>query len=324
VDRLDIGMVDRDGDNASGRPKNPLRKSKPDWKPSTFSSHTRKKAIGEQMNHLECVASTHAKRKVPKAHKPRRSLGFKYNRDLWREETWQHAAKDADINGVIPHAPDMNVDGTNVEMDASKGLESHWCIFMNLGTPIIKWEVKRCQTALRAMITHGRWAFKNCPDVAIFDWWIKATLVAFINSLARTAHRLRDYAHRLLAFINRAEAIRKFNAMDSDLLGKLHSIAASTAVDLVGWTLNDINNALQAVYDSGRDLNYRQNPGKEHMLNWREETQQIFEGMIDWLRNVPSNANQAINSLPSEVKGRARKLWVLLRTPYAEIPEWPC
>jgi hypothetical protein len=186
VDRLDIGMVDRDSDNASGRPKNPLRKAKPDWKPSTFSSHTRMKAIGEQMNHLESVASMHAKRKFPKAHKPCRSLGFKYSRDLWREETWQHAAKDADIDGIIPDAPDMDVDSTDVEMDASKGLESHWRIFMNLGTPITKREVKRCQTALRAMIAHGHWVSKNCPDVAISDWWIKATLVAFINFLART------------------------------------------------------------------------------------------------------------------------------------------
>jgi hypothetical protein len=117
--------------------------------------------------------------------------------------------KDADIKGVIPDAPDMDVDVTEVEVDASKGLESHWRIFRNLGTPATKREVKRCQTALRAMIAHDRWVFKNCPDVAITDWWIKATLVAFINSLARTAHRLRDYAHRLLAFINRAEAIRK-------------------------------------------------------------------------------------------------------------------
>jgi hypothetical protein len=116
---------------------------------------------------------------------------------------------------------------------------------------------------------------------------------------------------------------RHLRLVDQGYPRSLHKLSCSD-VDSVGWTLNDINNAVQAAYDSDRDLNYRQKPGEEHILNWREETQQIFERIIDWLRNVPSNANQAINNLLSEVKGRARKIWVSLRTQYAEIPKWPC
>jgi hypothetical protein len=96
-----------------------------------------------------------------------------------------------------------------------------------------------------------------------------------------------------------------------------------TDTSSIGWTLNDINNALQAAYDIGQNLNYRQKPGEEHLFSWCDETQQIFDGMIAWLRDVPSYANQAINNLLDGAKTRARKIWVLLRTRYAEVPKWP-
>lgn len=156
VNRPDISMVDRDGDDASRRPKNSL-KIKRDYKPATLSSLTHKKAIGERMNHLDRIASVHAERKVPEAHKnPYRNLAFKCDRDLLRGETWRHAAKEADIDKVIPDVLYVNMDAIDAEMDTSKGLESHWRIFMKLGTPITKREIKRCQTVLRAMIAHDR------------------------------------------------------------------------------------------------------------------------------------------------------------------------
>jgi hypothetical protein len=233
---------------------------------------------------------------------PHRSLAHKRERELLPVEAWRYAEKEADIVEGIAGVPDVDMDATDVKMDASEGLDSHWRISMNLGTPITKREVKRCQTVLRAMIAHGRWIFKNCSDVVIADWRNKVTLTAFINSLPQTAQRLRDYVHRLLAFVNRAEAIREFNAIDADLDQKLSSIVPSTETNSVAWTLNDINNALQAAYDLGQNLNYRQKPGEEHLFSWCDETQQIFDGMISWLRDVPSYANQAINNLLNGVK----------------------
>jgi hypothetical protein len=323
VDRLDIGRVDRDGGDTSRRPKNPLRKTGRAWIPASLSRRARQKAIGEQMSHLDRTASMHAERKVSKFRKTsHRSLAYKCERDLLPVEAWRYAEKEADIDEGIAGVPDVDMDATDVKMDASEGLDSHWRVFVNLGTSTTKREVKRCQTALRAMIAHGRWIFKNCPDVVIADWWNEVTLIAFINSLPQTAQRLRDYAHRLLAFVNRAEAIREFHAIDADLDQELSSIVPSTETNSVAWTLNDINNALQAAYDLGQDLNYRQKPGEEHLFSWCDETQQIFDGMISWLRDVPSYANQAINNLLNGVKTRARRIWVLLRTRHAEVQEW--
>jgi hypothetical protein len=47
VDRLDIGMVDRDGGDTLRHPKNPLCRADRAWIPASFSRRARQKAIGE-------------------------------------------------------------------------------------------------------------------------------------------------------------------------------------------------------------------------------------------------------------------------------------
>jgi hypothetical protein len=108
------------------------------------------------MSHLDRTASMHAERKVSKAHKiSHRSLAYKCERDLLPVESWRHAEKEVDIDEVISGVLDVNMNATDVKMDASEGLKSHWHIFMKLGTLITKKDMKRCQNVLRAMIAHG-------------------------------------------------------------------------------------------------------------------------------------------------------------------------